>query len=99
MFYYLSLAAALFAIGIYGILARLDFPGKLVALFIMVNAIFINLTAFNKFVQTDSTTGLVFIFFACIMALTEFCLAALVIRQLTSASAPNDHSNPAETVQ
>lgn len=89
----------MFAIGIYGVLARQDLPGKLISLFIMLNAVFVNLAAFNKFVQTDSATGLVFMFFAFIVILTGFYLAAQMIRQLLSATAPAGQNNSADKVQ
>ncbi len=99
MFYYLSLAAALFAIGIFGFLARQDFAGKMVALFIMLNGIFVNLAAFNRFVQTDSTTGLIFIIFALVISLTHIFLVALVLRRELSAHAEASKTNSKDTVQ
>ena len=99
MFYYLSLAAALFAIGLYGAFARKNFAGKLVALFIMLNAIIINLAAFNKFVQTDSATGLVFILFVLLIALTEFLLGALMLNQWHSTGSQNNPNDSVDMLQ
>ncbi len=96
MFYYLSLAAALFAIGLYGVLARKDFPGQLISLFIMLNAVIVNLAAFNKFVQAESSTGLVLILFALIIFLIEFLLGAMMFYQFLSGWPPPE---PGESVE
>ena len=93
MFYYLSLAAALFAIGFYGVFARKDYSGKLIALFIMLNSIIINLAAFDKFVQNGSYTGLVLIVFTLIIVLTELFIGAWIFYQWLldkSSSEPDD---------
>lgn len=75
MFYYLSLSAALFAAGMYGVFARKTFPGKVVALFIMFQAVLINLAAFNKYVQGEDPTGFIFVFFALLVFICQvFCL-------------------------
>ena len=99
MFYYLSLGAALFAIGIYGAFARKDFPGKLIALFLMLNAIVINLAAFDKFVQTGSSSGLVLVIFTLIIALTEFFLGALIFYQWLSGKATAEQNDSVEILK
>lgn len=75
MFYYLSLSAALFAAGIYGVFARKNLPGKVVAFFIMLQAVLVNLAAFNKYVQGEEPTGVIFVFFALLTFVCQaFCL-------------------------
>ncbi len=99
MFYYLSLAAALFAIGLYGVFARKNFPGKLIALFLMQNAIVINLAAFDKFVQNGNSTGLVLIIFTLIIALTEIILGALIFYQWLSVKTPSEQNDSVEILK
>jgi len=75
MFYYLSLSAALFAAGMYGVFARRNFPAKIIALFIMLQAVLVNLAAFNKYVQGEDPTGVIFVFFILLVLVCQvFCL-------------------------
>ena len=80
MFYYLSLSAALFAAGMYGVFARKNLPAKIIALFIMLQAIVINLAAFNKYVQGEDPTGVIFALFVLIVFVCQlFCLGHFFI--------------------
>ncbi|HEX2897945.1 MAG TPA: NADH-quinone oxidoreductase subunit K, partial [candidate division Zixibacteria bacterium] len=75
MFYFLSLSSVLFAVGMYGVLARKNLPGKVAALFIMLQAVLVNLAAFNKFVPGEDPTGIIFIFFILpVFVCQVFCL-------------------------
>ncbi len=75
MFYYLSLSAALFAAGMYGVFIRKNFPAKIVGLVIMLQAVLVNLAAFNKYVQGEDPTGVIFVFFILLVLVCQvFCL-------------------------
>jgi NADH:ubiquinone oxidoreductase subunit K len=65
----------------------------------MMNAIVINLAAFDKFVQTGSSTGLVLILFTMVIALTEFLLGALIIYQWLSGRAPAEPNDSVEILK
>ncbi len=93
MFYYLSLAAALFAIGLYGVFARGNLPGKIISFFIMFNAIIINFAAFNKFVQGEGPTGLVFIVFILLIFGCQISGGALLFYQWRSQSRASAEDN------
>jgi len=84
MFYYLSLAAALFAIGLYGVFARKNLPGKIVSFFIMYNAVILNFAAFNRFVRGDAPIGLVFIVLILVVFACQLLCGGLLFRQWRS---------------
>lgn len=71
MFYYLALAAALFAIGLFGVLTRRNVIGILMSLELMFNAANINFVTFNKFVATDALVGQMFAIFIIVVAAAE----------------------------
>ena len=55
--HYLSLAAALFLIGLFGALTRRNIIGILMGIELMFNAANINLAAFNRFLHPDGVVG------------------------------------------
>lgn len=75
---YLTLAAVLFAIGLFGVLTRRNTVGILLGIELMLNAVNINLVAFSRF-RAD-TVGMVFTVFAIAITVAEVALGlALVI--------------------
>jgi len=75
---YLLLTAALFAIGIYGLLTRRNVVGMLLSVELMANAVNINLVAFSRY--HGGTTGQVFAVFAIALTVAEVVVGlALVI--------------------
>ncbi|MEK7784970.1 MAG: NADH-quinone oxidoreductase subunit NuoK [Chloroflexota bacterium] len=58
--WYLFLAAALFCIGLYGVLARRNAIAVLMGVELMMNAVIINLVAFWRYVQPTLINGQVF---------------------------------------
>ena len=79
MFYYLALAAALFSIGLFGILTRRNLVGILMSLELMFNAVNINLVAFNKFVVSDGLTGQIFALFIIVVAAAEAVVGLAIV--------------------
>lgn len=58
--WYLVLAAALFCIGLYGVLARRNAVAILMGVELMMNAVIINLVAFWRYIQPAAVNGQVF---------------------------------------
>jgi len=54
---YLIVAAVLFSLGIFGILARRNVVGLLMSIELLFNAVGINFVAFNRFLHPDQLWG------------------------------------------
>jgi NADH-quinone oxidoreductase subunit K len=59
--WYLVFAAALFCIGLFGVLARKNAIAVLMGIELMLNAVNINLIAFWRYLYADSLAGVVFV--------------------------------------
>lgn len=87
--HYLLLAAALFCIGLYGALAKKNAVAILMGIELMLNAVNINLLAFNRFLTPGILVGHVFAIFVIIVAAAEVAVALAILvniyrRRLTS---------------
>ena len=58
--WYLLVAAALFCMGLYGVLSRRNAVAILMSVELMLNAVNINLVAFWRYVRPDAMAGQVF---------------------------------------
>jgi NADH:ubiquinone oxidoreductase subunit K len=76
------LSAALFSIGIYGVLARRGAVLILLALELMLNAVNINLIAFAAYREPVQATGQVIAIFVITVAAAEVGLAMAIILRL-----------------
>ncbi len=77
---YLLVAAALFCIGVYGVLARRNAVAILMAVELMLNAININLVAFWRYQTPERPVGLAWAVFVLTVAAAEAAVGlALVI--------------------
>ena len=75
---YLTLAAVLFSIGLFGVITRRNTVGILLGIELMLNAVNINLVAFSRFHGT--AVGMIFTLFAICITVAEIALGlALVI--------------------
>ena len=75
---YVLLSAALFAVGIFGLLSRRNAVGMLLSVELMANAVNINLVTFSRF--HGGPTGQVFAMFAIALTVAEVVVGlALVI--------------------
>ncbi len=76
------LAAALFCLGLYGVLARRSAVLILMSVELMLNAVNVNLVAFSAFRDISIVTGQVIVIFVITIAAAEVGLALAVIMRL-----------------
>ena len=79
MYYYLSLAALLFAIGLFGIVTRRNIIGILMSLELMFNAANINLVTFNNFIAKAGMSGQIFSLFIIVVAAAEATVGLAIV--------------------
>lgn len=77
--WYLIVSALLFAIGLYGVLARRNAVAILMAVELMLNAVNINLIAFWRFTAPDTPTGLAWAIFVLTVAAAEAAVGLALI--------------------
>ncbi len=77
--HYLILSAILFAIGLYGALAKRNAVVILMCIEIMLNAVNIALVAFSRFVVPTLLTGQVFVLFVMAVAAAEAAVGLAII--------------------
>jgi NADH-quinone oxidoreductase subunit K len=75
------LAAALFSLGLYGLLTRKNAINVLMAIELIFNSANINLVAFSRFVSGD-TEGQIFALFVIVIAACEAAVALAIIMSL-----------------
>ncbi len=75
--YYLALSAALFVIGVVGVLIRKNIIIILLSIELMLNAANINFVAFSHYLQDVS--GQVFVFFVMTVAAAEVAIGLAII--------------------
>lgn len=79
--HYLLLAALLFAVGLYGFLAKRNAIAMLMSIELMLNAVNINFVAFNRFAAPEVLTGQLVAVFAIAVAAAEVAVGfALIFR-------------------
>jgi NADH-quinone oxidoreductase subunit K/NAD(P)H-quinone oxidoreductase subunit 4L len=76
---YLLVALALFAIGLYGLLERLNLIRILMSIELMLNAASINFLAFNRFMAPDPGVGQVLVVFIIGLAAAEAAIGLSII--------------------
>ena len=87
---YLVLSAIVFALGVYGVLARRNAVLVLMSVELMLNAVSLNFVAFAAYLDPDRITGVVFAIFVITVAAAEVGLAlAIVIRLFRSRGTSN----------
>ncbi len=79
--HYLIVAAALFSLGLYGMLTRKNAINVLMAIELIFNSANINLVAFSRFVTGD-TEGQVFALFVIAIAACEAAVALAIVMSL-----------------
>jgi NADH-quinone oxidoreductase subunit K len=77
--WYLIVAAALFCIGLYGVLSRRNAIGILMGIELMLNAVNINLVAFWRYTNPQVIIGQVFAIFVLTVAAAEAAVGLALI--------------------
>lgn len=77
--YFLLLAAALFCIGIYGLVTSRNVIRVLMSIELMLNAVTINLMAFSNYLAPASATGQVFTVFVISIAAAESAVGLAIV--------------------
>ena len=81
LYHFLGLAAALFSVGVIGVVTRRNAIGILIGVELMLNACNINLVAFSRF-GGSGMSGQVFAVFVTVLAAAEAAVALAIILQL-----------------
>ena len=74
---YLTLAAVVFCIGLFGVITRRNAIGLLLGIELMLNAVNINLVAFSRF--SGTITGMVFTVFTICITVAEAALGLAIV--------------------
>lgn len=77
--WYLIVGAALFCLGIYGALSRRNAIAVLMGVELILNAVNINLIAFNRYITPQQVTGQVFAIFVLSIAAAEAAVGLALI--------------------
>ena len=77
--HYVILGAALFGIGMFGVLTRRNSIGILMSLELIFNAVNINMVAFSRFLTPDGAYGELFTIFIITVAAAESVLGLAII--------------------
>lgn len=76
---YLTLAAVLFCVGLYGVLTKRNAIVVLLCIELMLNAVNLNLIAFSKYGVVPSLTGQIFSLFTMTVAAAEAAVGMAVL--------------------
>jgi NADH:ubiquinone oxidoreductase subunit K len=76
---FLVLAAALFAMGVYGLLVRRNMVLILLSVELMLNAVNINLVAFESYLVTPEAVGQIFAIFVITVAAAEVGIGLAIV--------------------
>jgi len=77
--HYIVLSAVLFAIGLYGALAKRNAIAIMLSIEIMLNAVNIAMVAFSRFITPALLTGQVFAIFVMVVAAAEAAVGVAII--------------------
>ena len=91
LYAYLTLAAVVFSIGLFGVMTRRNTVGILLGIELMLNAVNINLVAFSRF--HGEVAGMVLTVFAICITVAEVALGLAIVILLfrTRKTAMADH--------
>ncbi len=80
LYHYLGLGAALFSIGVIGVVTRRNAIGVLIGVELILNAANVNLVGFSRY--TGGLDGQIFALFVIVLAAAEAAVALAIILQL-----------------
>lgn len=75
----LFFSAALFSVGVYGVLARRNAVLVLMSIELMLNAVNVNLVAFSQYLQDVALTGQIFALFVITVAAAEVGIGLAIV--------------------
>jgi NADH-quinone oxidoreductase subunit K len=99
---YLTLAAVVFGIGLFGVATRRNTIGILLGIELMLNAVNINLVAFDVWLRDELLAGQVFTLFVITIAAAEVGLGLAIVllvfrnRETTQLNELHELHDPAE---
>jgi len=93
---YLALSGILFALGVYGVLARRNAVLVLMSIELMLNAVSLNLVAFASYLDPSRATGAAFAVFVITVAAAEVGLALAIVIRLFRLRATSNVDEAAE---
>jgi NADH-quinone oxidoreductase subunit K len=79
LYWWLIVAAALFCIGLYGVLSRRNAIAVLMGIELMLNAVNVNLVAFWRYITPQALTGQVFAIFVIAIAAAEAAVGLAIV--------------------
>jgi NAD(P)H-quinone oxidoreductase subunit 4L len=79
LYHYLTLATLLFCIGLYGVLSSRNAIRVLMSIELMLNAVNINLVAFNNYVNMHNLSGQVFSIFILTVSAAEASVGLAIL--------------------
>lgn len=79
LYHYLALTIILFSIGVYGVLSSRNAIRVLMCVELMLNAVNINLVAFNNFVNLENLSGQVFGIFILTVSAAEAAVGLAIL--------------------
>jgi NAD(P)H-quinone oxidoreductase subunit 4L len=77
--YYLVLAAALFCVGIYGLISSRNVVRVLMSIELMLNAVNVNLLAFSNYIDPQNIRGQMFAIFVITVAAAEAAVGLAIV--------------------
>jgi NADH-quinone oxidoreductase subunit K len=77
--HYLLLSAIVFFIGVYGFIARKNFLAMLISIELMLNAVELNFSVFNRYLFPQHLEGMFFTLFGIAISAAETAIAIAII--------------------
>ncbi len=77
--HYLTVAALLFCLGVYGLLTKRNLVAILMSIELMLNAVNLNMVAFSRFITPDAFVGQLFAVFTITVAAAEVAVGLALI--------------------
>lgn len=93
LFHYLVVSVLLFSIGFYGVLSSRNAVRMLMSVELMLNAVNINLVAFNNFMNLAQLNGQVFSIFVLTVSAAEAAVGLAILLALYRKTASVDVEN------
>ena len=79
LYHYLGVATILFLLGAFGVLTSKSLIRTLICVELMLNAVNINLVAFNNYLHRDSMSGQIFAIFILVVSAAEAAIGLAIV--------------------